>query len=198
VKRANCLGDKFLEMQFGGFLMKQDKKISWLRPSVVKFATEMEKILQEYDAIKGSDGWQNESIEWLFERLVQGVFKLYGAIFLESQPAPTSIKEECCDVANFAMMIFDHFEGCSNKEKTTSTVKTKEMKEALCPKCHSRKVITQWHLTCHPTMEGPHCECSDYNRMDREHLHYYCRNCGYDWSIEIKHTTEEEKEDNYK
>jgi len=96
--------------------MKQDKKISWLRPSVVEFAMEMEKILQEHDTIKESDGWQNESIEWLFKRLVQEVFKLYGAIFVESQLIPTSIRKECCDVANFAMMIFDHFEGFKQRK----------------------------------------------------------------------------------
>jgi len=166
--------------------VKREKEMNYIRSSVIRFATEMEKILREYDAIKESDDWQNESIEWLFERLVQGVFRLYGAIFLESQPTPTSIKEECCDVANFAMMIFDHFEGCLNKEETRDMVKSKGVKEVFCPKCCSRNIFKQWHLTCHPTVEGPYCQFADYGKIDKEHLHYYCRDCEFDWVVEIE------------
>jgi len=166
-------------------------EVNYIRPPVRRFVMEMEKILQEYDAIKGSDGWRNESIEWLFERLVQEVFELYGTIFVESRFIPTAAKKECCDVANFAMMIFDRLEDYTRKKKENK----EEVEKMLCPICRSRDIFKQWHLTCHPTAEGPYCSFGDYDKMDEEHLHYYCRDCGFDWSVKIERTKGKEDDD---
>ena len=173
-----------------------DNLSPYVRPAVRKFAEEMERVLREYDSARGCDGWQNESLEWLFERLVQEVFELYGAIFVEPQLVFTSIEKECCDVANFAMMIFDRLEDYAGKGKENEEVtKSIEVEKMLCPVCRSRNIFKRWHLTCHPTAEGPYCSFGDYDKMDEEHLHYYCRDCGFDWSVKIERTKEEEDDD---
>jgi len=80
-----------------------------MREPIKWFANQMEQSLQKHDEERGSDGWLNEDVSWLFERLEQEVKELsaliykYNHSFLEVAP----IIKECSDVANFAMMIAD-------------------------------------------------------------------------------------------
>jgi len=72
-----------------------------IRPEVLNFAIAMEKKLRMND-YKG--GWQNEDIISLEARI--------GDEFNELKEAKTTgdkklIQDECCDIANFCMMIFD-------------------------------------------------------------------------------------------
>jgi len=66
----------------------------------------MEKTLRKHDAKKGVDGWKNEDMEWLYDRLREEALELEVALF-SGKEDPTDIIKECCDVANFAMMIAD-------------------------------------------------------------------------------------------
>jgi len=68
----------------------------------------------------------------------------------------------------------------------SGALEPKQNDEVICPKCYSRSIFKRWHLTGYPTAKGPYCYFRDYNRTDKEHLHYYCRECGYDWVEEIK------------
>ncbi len=97
-----------------------------LRSSLRKFAENMEKTLQEND-YKG--GWSDCSLNNLYGMLEnelkelrselenadvfspsshpQGGFTITGDIDADEEII-NNIKKECCDVANFAMMIFDN------------------------------------------------------------------------------------------
>ncbi len=96
-----------------------------LRSSLRKFAENMEKTLQENDH---KEGWSNCSLNNLYHMLEnelkelrseleqadvfspsshpQGGFTITGDIDADEEII-ANIKKECCDVANFAMMIFD-------------------------------------------------------------------------------------------
>lgn len=70
-----------------------------LRPEVQEFAEKMELILRKNDH---KDGWSTCEIKHLFSRLLDEVFELQREIDKYNR---SSIVRECCDVANFAMMI---------------------------------------------------------------------------------------------
>lgn len=72
-----------------------------MRQSVEQFANAMEKRLQEND-YKGKYGWTGWKKIKLLQMLFAEVYELMWAIVKNS-----NIKEEACDVANFAMMIYD-------------------------------------------------------------------------------------------
>ena len=74
-----------------------------LRDSVKWFATEMERVLKTND-YKG--GWKNCTLQYLSMRLTQERKELKEAI--KSNDAEEIINE-CCDIANFAMMIAERF-----------------------------------------------------------------------------------------
>ena len=81
-----------------------------MRESVKWFAEIMEQTLQKHDEARGSDGWLNADVDWLFERLQQEASELEEKIikydYIKSEALP--IIKECADIANFAMMIADN------------------------------------------------------------------------------------------
>ena len=79
--------------------LRRRKEVHW-------FSGEMEQVLRDND-YKG--GWDHESNNFLFTQLVGEVFELHKARLenLSSTDCVNVIKE-CCDVANFAMMIADN------------------------------------------------------------------------------------------
>jgi len=75
-----------------------------LRPAVQTFAEAMEKKLRKHDKDRGSDGWLNESNNYLLERAFDEWIELREA----TQRLNTkNTRQEAVDLANFAMMIFD-------------------------------------------------------------------------------------------
>lgn len=80
-------------------LAKKEKELNEIRPEVLKFAKAMEKKLKENDH-KG--GWKDCDISYLNHSLNEEVSELQSAILEEGY-----ITDECVDIANFAMMIFD-------------------------------------------------------------------------------------------
>ena len=82
-----------------------------LRPEVQRFAELMERVLRENDH-KG--GWEDESEDYLIERLEGEAHELRRALCLRCQtclarnmddPDSSEVLHEAADVANFAMMI---------------------------------------------------------------------------------------------
>jgi hypothetical protein len=53
-------------------------------------------------------------------------------------------------------------------------------KTLKCPKCSHADIHTAFHRS------GYDCTWSSHNRAENEHLHYYCRNCSYDWAGPIE------------
>lgn len=81
-----------------------------VRPSVKRFAIEMEKVLREND-YKG--GWNELSDDHLINRMFQEWIELHDAMIIRNRlNAKTTIdmQKECIDIANFAMMLFDNNE----------------------------------------------------------------------------------------
>ena len=76
------------------------------RNSVARFARSMEVVLKRNDQ-KG--GWGNLSKISMFNSLTSEVFELHEVI-IKGQLGP-EITKECCDIANYAMMIADRY-GC--------------------------------------------------------------------------------------
>ncbi len=81
------------------------------RNSVARFARSMEVVLKQNDR-KG--GWSNLSKNSMFNSLTSEVFELHEAI-IKGQLGP-EITKECCDIANYAMMIADRY-GCELRAK---------------------------------------------------------------------------------
>jgi hypothetical protein len=73
-----------------------------LRPSVLRFAQQMEKKLRAHDD-KG--GWDKCSVIWLEKRMKEELHELEGAMLAG---APDDIDDEAADVANFLMMISEN------------------------------------------------------------------------------------------
>lgn len=73
-----------------------------LRPEVRSFADTMENTLLRHDSERGSS-WRGESIKWLLDRLKSETKELIEAF---ENCDPKAVREECIDVANFAMFIF--------------------------------------------------------------------------------------------
>lgn len=74
-----------------------------MRDSVFVFAEAMEKKLQRDDEIKG--GWENMKMSVLLERLHEEYYELSDAVW-NQRGVVENVMQECCDVANFAMMIY--------------------------------------------------------------------------------------------
>jgi len=74
-----------------------------VRKAVEDFAHAMEAKLSLNDH-KG--GWDKESVDWLFSRLQEEVEELRIEMS-KSNRFSSLILQECIDVANFAMMIYD-------------------------------------------------------------------------------------------
>jgi len=79
-------------------------------------------------------------------------------------------------------------EDLTSRHGWSSTITTKyrkpEDKPTLSPciKCGGTDISTSYHgshMNCSPEWRKEHYSPSDLNQM--EHLHYYCRVCGYSW-----------------
>lgn len=81
---------------------EQAEKLATLRPEVVAFAVEMERVLRRHDH-KG--GWDHCTPAHLSRRLREELDELVDAV--KSGQAPEKILDEAVDVANFAMMVAD-------------------------------------------------------------------------------------------
>ncbi len=73
------------------------------RPALNTFGWQMELKLRAND-YKGETGWRDLTKKELLIRLLGEVIELAGA------KDDDHCKRECCDVANYAMMIFDNIE----------------------------------------------------------------------------------------
>ena len=81
-----------------------------LRPSVRRFAEDMERALRVHDEDRGPRGWAKDSREALFARLGMEVDELRNAIkgsFMSLEQRNYERRKETADVGNFAMMIHD-------------------------------------------------------------------------------------------
>ena len=72
-----------------------------IRPEVLRFAKQMEKVLKENDH---KQHWSNCSVGYLLGRAGDELGELRRAI---KSKDPQKIKKEATDLANFAMMIAD-------------------------------------------------------------------------------------------
>lgn len=73
------------------------------RPALSNFTRNMELVLQENDH-KGREGWRAESRKQLTRMMLDEFFELLDAKNDDAR------RKECCDIANFAMMIFDNID----------------------------------------------------------------------------------------
>jgi hypothetical protein len=81
-----------------------------MRKELKRFAEKQEAILKDND---DKEHWCYCSTVNLFKKLMDEVAELYIAI-----EEADMIIEECCDIANFAMMIADNNEKPTNKNST--------------------------------------------------------------------------------
>jgi len=66
-----------------------------------------------------------------------------------------------------------------------STISYPKLNNVLyCPKCNSDNVFTRYHESQYGT-GSKGCNATDFSRWDGEHLHHYCRECGYDWTSPV-------------
>ena len=72
-----------------------------MRPELKRFADAMESTLAAHDDERGN-GWRGESIKWLLGRLKAELNELEKAF---DNCDPKGVRDECLDVANFAMFI---------------------------------------------------------------------------------------------
>lgn len=84
-----------------------------MRAAVAQFASAMEKVLQENDH-KG--GWGMENILTLFEKLGREYLELQTAMLAAEEPE--EIMDECVDLANFAMMMYDKLQPMQVEKET--------------------------------------------------------------------------------
>ena len=75
-----------------------------MRNSVKQFANAMEKKLQLNDH-KGCYGWNGDEKMELLKKLAGEMIELSISI---AEKDEESIRSEACDIANYAMMIWDH------------------------------------------------------------------------------------------
>lgn len=87
-----------LRRQLASAEAERDRLLN-VRPEVRAFAVAMEAKLKANDH-KG--GWQDDPIEYFFNRLTEEMMELGSAICRDD-----GVRGEAVDVANFAMMIFD-------------------------------------------------------------------------------------------
>ena len=83
-----------------------------VRPAILKFAIEMERVLKENDH---KTGWEDCDFGYLLERLREEVEELYECFDYSAGSRLLTQKEfiikECVDVANYCMMIADNLTG---------------------------------------------------------------------------------------
>lgn len=79
----------------------QIEKESFIREPIQWFAKQMERKLREHD---DRGGWDDERLDWLFDRLIEEVEELRVEVNRSSE---LYIINEAADVANFCMMLAD-------------------------------------------------------------------------------------------
>jgi len=72
-----------------------------MRESLEDFAEKQEEVLQQNDY---KDGWEGSTNDELFHYAMLEMCELFDAITFHDR----NIIKECCDVANFMMMIADN------------------------------------------------------------------------------------------
>lgn len=77
----------------------------FVRDPVYQFAMDMESTLRKHDSRKGFDGWVDESLDYLMDKLEEEVGEVRARLN-EPIKDPTGIRNEAIDVANLAMMIW--------------------------------------------------------------------------------------------
>jgi len=81
-----------------------------MRECVKWFGEQMESALSKHDKDRGEEGWLDEDLGWLFDRLVDEVDELEEVLETadwQEGVGQDQIIKECVDVANFAMFIAD-------------------------------------------------------------------------------------------
>ncbi len=98
-----------------------------LRPGLKEFANKMECVLQSHANL--GRHWRHCDKAFLATRLLEEVGELVGMLLTEEEELGKQSKflnysdcvlGECCDVANFAMMIADNFGGIREKRKVNN------------------------------------------------------------------------------
>lgn len=74
-----------------------------MRPELQTFAELCEAKLATHDVTRGGE-WKSMTVGTLLHRLIGEVGELHDAVY-QDNPTSDSVVSECCDVANFAMMI---------------------------------------------------------------------------------------------
>lgn len=97
------LGGVVLALVWWGIEENGEPERIYVRPEVLSFAVLMEETLQANDH-KG--GWQNETNEWLLNKLDEEVAELKAE--LDETVHPELLGSEAADVANLAMFIADN------------------------------------------------------------------------------------------
>jgi len=90
-----------------------------MRKSVHDFALAMDKKLDEREARNGPRGWDECDREYLLERMLDEFIELREAVRYWNVSS-RNICDECCDVANFAMMLFDNHDRVKTSEGTVT------------------------------------------------------------------------------
>jgi len=78
-----------------------------LRKPLLRFARHQEEVLRQNDF---KTGWKHSERLSLLNRVFQEWLELRDEMMKGSQGSNEKIIKECCDVANFAMMIADNHE----------------------------------------------------------------------------------------
>jgi hypothetical protein len=80
-----------------------------IRDCILKFAVGMEEKLQKHDDDYGEKGWETSNYFFLCNRIGQELKELLEYLISKDNTKENRerMKKECCDIANFSMMIFD-------------------------------------------------------------------------------------------
>lgn len=94
-----------------------------LRPALKQFADNMETVLKHHD---NNYHWRHCNEAYLVQRLNEEIGELIG-VLLEGREAIVNYEDcvlnECCDIANFAMMIADNFGGMREERRVLKEAK---------------------------------------------------------------------------
>lgn len=69
--------------------------------------------------------------------------------------------------------------------KKYDDVSPSELSDVLaCPKCKGIDIYTRYHESQYGTGSRG-CNVMDLSKWEGEHLHHYCKKCGYDWTSPV-------------
>lgn len=75
--------------------------------------------------------------------------------------------------------------GCSGIQKEVSGVEHL----LVCVKCKCTDIKVRWHKTGYTNIGKRGCGDHDVGKTTGEHLHYYCKECLFDWTGEVAKAT---------